>query len=408
MLVSRDSAAQETDVLTLIEQNRQLVEQVRSQQRQIDELRARLDRIDEPAAPPAATAGSGREIRLSAEVGIGYFDSGRDGAQPNAEFRVDDARIFLEAPVWKNVYFFGALEIATREINDEFFHTGELYLDVENLWSAGRHYTLSLRAGRLNLPFGEEYLVRNVMDNPLVSHSLADIWGIDEGVQIYGNLGAVRYNLAVQNGGHKTLRDFDSDKAVVARLAWDPFPQLSLSASAMRTGDLTVAGDALSEVWFANAFFRALGSAATTTTFSAELVELDAAWRWEGGHLKAATGRVNFDDNSTAGDYSRDLTYHSLEARQRLTGGLYAAARYSMIDAPRGYPLAGQGSPGKYFYNPVAPLTEELRRLSLGLGYRFGPPLVWKVEYSRETGRLVNGTKRTDADMLSSLLGVRF
>lgn len=404
-------AAQETDVKTLVEQNHQLVEQVRAQQKQIDELRARLDRLDESTATPASASSagsSGRQIRLSGEVGLGFFDSGRDGGQPNAEFRVDDARLFVEAPVWQNVYFYGGLEISTREASDEFFHAGEVYLDAENLWSSGRDFTLSLRAGRFNIPFGEEYQVRNVMDNPLVTHSLADPWGIDEGLQVYGSLGRVRYNFAVQNGGHRTLRDFESDKAWIGRLSFDATPHLTLSASAMRTGDLTVAGDTSSELWFANGFFRALGPAATTRTFAAELAEVDAAYRWPGGQLKATAGWVNFDDDSTTADYSRDLSYYKLEGMQRLAGSLYAAARYSEIDAPHGYLLVGQGAAGKYFYSPSAPLTEELRRFSLGLGYRFGPPLVWKLEYSWEDGRLVNGAKRTDTDMLSSILGMRF
>ncbi len=417
-LAAAVSPAGETDVRALLDQNRQLIEQVRAQQKQIDELRTRLDRLDEPAGPrpplPSA-AESGRQIRLSGEVGVGFFKSGEDGNQPNSEFRVDDARIFVEAPVWQNVYFYGGLELTTREAADEFFHVGELYVDVENLWRSGRDYSMSLRAGRFNIPFGEEYQFRNVIDNPLISHSLADVWGIDEGVQIYGKLGPVRYNLAVQNGGHRSLRDLDPDKAVIARLSFDATPRLTLSASAMRTGDLRAADanpnvptDTYSEVWFANAFFRALGSTATTRTFHAELTEVDAAYRWPSGHLKADAGWVSFDDDSTAADYSRHLSYYSIEGVQHLSAGLFAAARYSAIDVPRGYPIGGQGNLGKYFYNPFGPLTKNLQRLSLGVGYQFAPPLVWKVEYSREDGRLVNGTKRNDEDMLSSILGIRF
>jgi hypothetical protein len=185
-------------------------------------------------------------------------------------------------------------------------------------------------------------------------------------------------------------------------------PQLTVSASALRTGDLTVAGDSVSEVWFANAFFRALGSAATTKTFHADLAELDAAYRWRTGHVKGMVGWVDFDDDSTAGDYSRKFTYYSLEGMQQLAGNFFAAARYSAIEVPRGYPLAGQASAGAYFYNPLAPLTTDLDRLSVGVGYRFGPPLVWKFEYSWEKGRQLNGVKRTHEDVLSSLLGIRF
>ena len=409
-LVITVSPAAETDVRALVEQNRQLVEQVRTQQKQIDELRTRLDRLDEPAGPrqplPSA-AESGRQIRLSGEVGLGFFRGGRDSGHPQSEFRVDDARIFIEAPVWRNTYFYGGLELTTRE-SDEYFHVGELYLDVENLWSVDRNHNLSLRAGRFNIPFGEEYQARNVIDNPLVSHSLADPWGIDEGVQVYGRLGRVRYNLAVQNGGNPSLADGTSDKAVTARLTLEATSRLTLSASAMRTGRVDVAKDGLSALWFANAFFRSLGSAATTRTFSVDLAELDASYRWPTGHLQANAGWVSYTDDSTAADYSRHLSYYSLEAMQHLSEHLFAAARYSAIDAPKGYALAGEGNAGKYFYNPYGPLTKNLQRLSLGLGYQFAPPLVWKVEYSWENGRLLNGSRRNDVDVLSSILGIRF
>jgi hypothetical protein len=400
------------EVTAVLEQNRILQQQVQQQQRQIDDLRARLDAIESPgptaARHPAPPMQAARAVRLCAELGVAFFASGDDGDYPNSEFRIDDAKVFLEAPVWKNVFFFAGLELTTREANDEFFHVGELYVDAEQVLSGGRDYSLNLRAGRFSIPFGEEYQERGVMTNPLISHSVADIWGIDEGVQAYGSLGRLRYNLAVQNGGHQTLRDFDADKAFTLRLGFKPAPRLHLSVSAMRTGDLTVAGDGMSEIWIGNAFFRALGSATTTRTFAADLTEIDASWTWEGGHLKGAAGRINFDDDSTAGDNSRKLSYYSIEARQKLGPNLFGAARYSAIDAPRGYPLAGHGNAGKYFYNPFAPLTTELARLSVGLGYQFGPPLVWKIEYSWETGRLVSGVRRNDEDMLSSILGVRF
>ncbi|MEJ1973942.1 MAG: hypothetical protein WDM96_16205 [Lacunisphaera sp.] len=102
------------------------------------------------------------------------------------------------------------------------------------------------------------------------------------------------------------------------------------------------------------------------------------------------------------------MTYYSLEGLQYLTPHFFTAARYSAIDVPGGYPLAGLGSAGEFFYNPFGPLTKDLQRLSVGVGYRFAAPLIWKLEYSWEDGHLVNGTRRDEEDMLSSLLGVRF
>ena len=111
-------------------------------------------------------------------------------------------KLFVEAPVWKNVYFFTGLELTTREAADEYFHVGELYADMEDVLTAGRQYTLSLRAGRFSIPFfGEEYQYRNIMANPLITSTpRADIWGTDEGVQAYhGSLGRA----AVQSRGAK-------------------------------------------------------------------------------------------------------------------------------------------------------------------------------------------------------------
>jgi hypothetical protein len=246
------------------------------------------------------------------------------------------------------------------------------------------------------------------MANPLITHSVADIWGIDEGVQAYGSLGQLQYNLAVQNGGHKTLHDYNKDKSVTIRLGFDPVKSLHLSASAHRTGKLDSVNDGLSEIWLSNGFFRALGTAATTKTFGASLYELDAIWHWKEGHFQATGGGARFDDDSTVADNSRHLTFYSFEVMQQLTGKLYGAARYSEIRAPKGYPLVGLGNAGTYFYNPFGPRTTELERFSAGLGYQFDLPLVWKLEYSWETGHLVGGAHRGNDDTLATELGLKF
>jgi hypothetical protein len=412
-------------VRELADQNRRLQEQLREQQRLIDGLNSRLGdilkaserqeselqslqtRADNPPAEAPRPARSAGEVRISGEAALAFFNTGSDGQFPHAEFRVDEAKVFLEAPVWKNAYFFGGLDLVTREAGDEYFHLGELYLEFENvsgLWH--QDHLLSVRAGRFYIPFGEEYQVRGVMDDPLISHSVSDIWGIDEGVELYGEVGRVRYVFAVQNGGIETLHDDNADKALAARISFDPAPWLKLSASAMRTGDLTVAGDGLSAVWFGGGFFQALGPPATTRLFSASLGELDGSIHWKTGHLSAAVGWVKFDDNNRPAGDSRHLRYGSVEAVQQLGEGFYGAVRFSQIHAPGGYPLVGQGDFTEYFL--PGELTSNLERLSLGLGYRFAPPLVWKVEYNFENGRLVNGEHRGQENLLSTELALKF
>lgn len=413
-------------VQELIEQNRRLQEQVRAQQQTIDTLNARIGEIQKAserherelrgiegridrAAPAASLPGGNREqeVRISAEAGLAFFKTGSEGPFPKSEFRADDPVIAIEAAVMKDVYFFTDLRLLTRETNAENFQLGELYVDFENVsahW--GQPGLMSVRAGRINIPFGEEYLVRTPIANPLISHSLSDIWGTDEGLEIYGKLGPASYVLAVQNGGVSRLRDFNADKAIVGRVGWDPIPWLHVSGSLMRTGELSATQDYLSELWFANGFFRAIGSLGRTTAFWVNLAEADAKARWRTGHVSGAFGQARYNDNDRRGPNPRRMRYGYLEQVQSISERLYGAARFSRIVAPKGYPLAGGGAAGEYFFSPV--FTEELRRLSVGIGYRFGPPLVLKFEYAWETGRERTGDKRDGENFLGAELAVKF
>ncbi|HND61887.1 MAG TPA: hypothetical protein PLB90_10450 [Opitutaceae bacterium] len=416
----------------ILEQNRKLQEQVDSQQKTIEALTRRLDDMDRttarqdrtlqglqervPATERAVPVETDREheVRIGAEVALAYFSTGSQGQFPKSEFRVDDTKLTVEAPVWKNVYFFTELNLMTRETNTAGFQFGELYVEFGGLGPAllGSSDALTIRVGSVNLPFGEEYQVRNPLSNPLISHSLSDIWGPDEGVEAFGRVGQFSYALAVQNGGVSQLRDFNADKSLTVRIGFDPTSWLHLSASAMRTGEVstvspvTSTGDNLTAVWFGNAFFRALGPASRTTSFWANLYEGDAVAKWKGGQFTLAYGEVKFDDSDPVVDNSRTLKYGYAEAVQSVTDELYGAARYSEINVTGGYPLAGWGNAGTYFYRPS--FTEELRRLSVGFGYRFGPPLVLKLEYTWEDGRMVNGTSRDREDFFGAQVGVRF
>jgi hypothetical protein len=240
---------------------------------------------------------------------------------------VDEARLFVEAPIWKEVYFYTELNIATPENTDLNLRAGELYLDFENvsqLW--GRDRQLNIRAGRFYIPFGEEYQSRFAIDNPLVSRSLTDLWGEDEGIEFYGSLGRVRYVVAVQNGGPSTSQDFTNDKAVVGRVGYDPNDWLHLSVSGMRTGDLDVQNDMISELWFGGGWSRSLGSP-NTARFHANLVEGDVQVHFPGVQFKSAGGYINYGDNDPAGSNNRDIYYYYLEGVHDLIGKLYTFFR---------------------------------------------------------------------------------
>ena len=137
-------------------------------------------------------------------------------------------------------------------------------------------------------------------------------------------------------------------------------------------------------------WFRSLGST-NTTKFHANLVEGDVQARLPHGRLSASGGYIRYDDNDPAAGNGRDVYYYAIEGVQDLTPKLYAAIRFSQIFADRGFPVVGNGAMNEYYFGT---LTDELWRLSLGLGYRWNPNLLFKAEYSLERGEAQGGGER--------------
>ena len=152
--LARAQVTSDPALQAIIEQNRQLQEQVKAQQKTIEALNARMEEIRRAserqdrqlqtlqertdAAAPAERAvpvesSREREVRIAGESGLAFFSSGSHGQWPNSEFRVDDTTITVEAPVWQNVYFFTELKLLQREASAANFQFGELYVEFEGL-----------------------------------------------------------------------------------------------------------------------------------------------------------------------------------------------------------------------------------------------------------------------------------
>jgi hypothetical protein len=259
---------------------------------------------------------------------------------------------------------------------------------------------LNVRLGQFYIPFGEEYQYRFAIDNPLISHSLSDIWGLNPGLELYGSWKPLTYVVAVQNGGISTLNDSTADKSVAGRIGYDPESWLHFSISGMRTGHLSVANDMISAAWFGGGFFSPLTTNATI--FQANMAEADAQAKWKGGYARLAGGYAGYDDNHPAGGDHRDIYYYYAEALQHLAPKFYAAARWSQIRVPGGYPIVADSAdfPGLS--------TSDIWRLSLGLGYRFNEHLLLKVEYAFEQGRLSSGGVRDEENLFAAEAAFKF
>jgi hypothetical protein len=354
-------------------------------------------------------SGISDRIHINGEGAVAFFDTEEEGEFPNEEFRVDEAKLFFEAAIVQDIYVFIEIDLLRREDAAERLRLGELYVDFEDVGNKNRLF--NVRFGRFDIPFGEEYLTRDAIDNPLISHSLSDIWGVDEGIQVYGVFQSLEYTLAIQNGGEPLANDFHSDKAIVGRLLVRPLPAFHLSVSAMRTGDLDVDDDRFSEVWFGNGFLLPLGSTLTTSVFSGEFFQGDAHANWQTGHVHAAAGILQYEDDDSAADNGRDADYFYIEAVQNLYQDadrkLHAAARFSRITADSGFPIVGFGNFERFLFDDDQ-LAEELWRLSLGVGYRIHKNILLKTEYSFENGRQVNGEDRDQENFFGIEAAMKF
>ena len=396
------------EVRLLREENVLLQQQVKQQGEQLNSLTQQFRELQSAQQaeggndkPPPQSRFNLDKLRIGGEGGAGYSATGPDGFAPNGEFRLDDARLFLEGPVWDDVYFYGEVVLAYPGQSDNSLELGELYVEFENiskLWQ--RDDQLNVRLGQMYIPFGEEYLTRNAIDNPLITESLLDFWGVTPGVELYGDLGKFTYVAAVQNGADGS-NGAGGDKSVAGRIGFDPDEHWHLSVSGMRTGDLNE--EQLSALWFASGFFKSIGST-NTTRFHVEAAEADATARWKSGQMSAFGGWAGYHDNGSGGD-TRNIYYYSAEVVQNLPKKFYAVTRFSQVFCHDGIPMVGDGNFGDYFYGP---LTTELWRLSLGLGYRFSDRLVLKTEYSFEHGQETGGGSRNQEDFFGTEAAFKF
>jgi hypothetical protein len=173
----------EEQVQLLREQNAILQQQMQKQSQTLDALNRKVRNLEAAntenenvTSENPAPAGSGfnfGKVVLSGEGGVGFQKTGPGGFSPNSSFTVEEVRLFLDAPIWKDVYFYSEVDLATPENNNAQVNLGKLYVDFEDvsqLW--GRDSQLNVRVGKLDTLFGEEYQTRHAIDNPLILNSV--------------------------------------------------------------------------------------------------------------------------------------------------------------------------------------------------------------------------------------------
>ena len=349
-------------------------------------------------------------IAISGFVNAGYVKTGHDGAEPNGHFyageRLFGANLFIDAKIAEGISAHNELFFYNQAVNLK-----ELYVLFKDPLKTGG--LLNLKVGRMDIPYGDEYLWQFPMDNWMVLRTAEWPWGYSQGVEVLGHSGTVRWFVSVMDGlGSGTGEDdfpLDHDdnlgKMVNAKLDLDPADWLHLSVSGMDSGRHASSALLLNDVNLQPVG----GSPSAMVAYQAW--QADARLKFGAAvELRGDFGNVFLND---VDPYSRTLTYYYAEAKVGLTDELYLVGRYSAIgtfDASKGYLLGGDYDNGPNFGFNLKSIT----RAGFGIGYWIGSDTLLKVEVDEDSLTLIDPAvgvvpdPGTDRYTLATEVAVRF
>ncbi len=339
-----------------------------------------------------------RNIEISGFAASGFYDTGSAGTRDHGGFEVRESSLFIEGEVWEDVGFY--LEFQANRLdkdNQVFTRTGEVYLHFRNI-EIFDEMPIGIKVGRIDIPFGEEYLQQDAIDNPLITFSAAYPYGWDEGVLVSGAYGELNWIAAVTDGTDDRSTDSNSDKTLNLKFYGDPTESLYLSLSLMSEGATTKGG-----FEFGGSHFRPIDTSAglsslghtSSTEVDALLGGIDARYSFDfisrDAYIALAGGIAEQDDADPA--FDRSIRWFSIEPYLQLNNNWYAVARYSEIgtyDKNEGYAFSG-----KTFVNGTASFgfdTERLQRLALGIGWMPNPRTRAKFEIGKDWFSLIDAS----------------
>lgn len=341
-----------------------------------------------------------KNIQVNGFAAAGFYDTGSTGTREHGSFEIKEASLFIEAQVWENTSLF--LELQTNRLGADdakFTRTGEVYIRLQDL-QVTDNTSIGLKLGRFDIPFGEEYLWQDAIDNPLITNSAAYPYGWDEGVLVYGTSWGVNWIAAVTDGTDARSEEENGDKAYNLKLYGNLTDNLYLSASYMMNGSGTK-----SALEFGGSHFEPVsGSSAgtsTSTEVDSELFEMTAKYNMmianKKAYLALTGGLANQDDDDAV--FDRDLRWFAIESHLQINRHWYSALRYSEIgtyDNDEGYHFDG-----KTFADGNSAFgfdTQRFSRFGIGLGWQPNPHFVTKLELGRDSFYLIDSSPLSDSD----------
>ncbi len=335
-------------------------------------------------------------FRLSGFGAFAFIDSGSAGTRPQGGFMIKETSLFLEAEVWEDMSFLFELQVNRLGKDDSLFvRTGEVFARFDEVLWPGTDHAVGVKLGRVDLPFGEEYLWQDAPDNPLITQSAPYPYGFDEGVVLFGGLGPDSdWIFSLTDGTDTRSTEDDVAKAATLKASHRFNEELYLSASGMINGNA-----AKSAFEFGGSHFEPVGASHPSTAGVSASTEVDAhLWELDGTFspcedfdLSFFYGHARVEDKDST--FNRDMRWFMVQPLVRLSEKTHAAIRYSEIgtyDSSEGYHFDGKilaGGNAAFGYD-----TRTLQRLSAGVGWQPNPRALFKVEVGKDWFDLIDGS----------------
>jgi hypothetical protein len=266
-------------------------------------------------------------------------------------------------------------------------YVGEAYTQFKNVLNWGETGSLSIKLGRFDYPYGEDYMRQDAVDNPMITKNASWLWGWDEGIMLNSKWGDYGLTFAITDGAAARGTDDKGNKAWTAKLWGSPAKNLNLSASAH------VMTDTINqEMWQGYQRFSkctlpniAACAAATNTAQSPQsfvhgsMVEVGGNYRLGGFLFNGNWGRINLAGQ--APKLGRQLTYYAVEPLYNFGSKWYVVGRYSTIGT-------GSNTSGVSLSDALnSGSTQNLKSLSraaVAVGHRLNPATTLKAEIASD------------------------
>ena len=258
------------------------------------------------------------KMQLSGFAAAGFVQTGDSGAHGNGRFHIKESSLFVEADLneYSNFYLEYQIVRLSAEKEKPAGQTGEVYLQFRNIFRSSGMERLGVKIGRIDLPFGEEYLKQDSSENPLVTTSVAWPYGFDEGLLLYGKTKLFDWIFAIMDGSDDRSTDDHASKAYNAKLDFNISEKFSLSASYLKNGNAKK-----SAFEFAGSHFES-ASGDTTILVDSNTFSIDSKISFDSFYFLLNYGQAEVNDNSVK-SLDRNIKFYTFETLLDITNQTY-------------------------------------------------------------------------------------